>query len=128
MKIAFDTNMIVRMLVHDDEMRLKKIVGIIEKHGKKDIFICYGTLIESYFVLTKIYDFTKEQTLAAFEDLLKIEQFSFEHETALRLAIAKSRKGFEFYDSLIGEIGSTRNIKTCTFDKKLKSNSSFNVL
>jgi predicted nucleic-acid-binding protein len=128
MKIAFDTNMIVRMVTHDDEIRLKKIVEIIEEHNEKDIFICYGVLIEAYFVLTKIYEFTKEKTLNAFEDLLKIEQFAFEHETAIRLAIVKSRKGLEFYDSLIGEIGSTKNIKTKTFDKGLKSNNSFNVL
>jgi predicted nucleic-acid-binding protein len=128
MKIAFDTNMIVRMVTHDDEAHLKKIVGIIGEHDTKDIFICYGILIEAYFVLTKLYDFTKEKTLNAFEDLLRIEQFAFEHETAIRLAIVKSRKGFEFHDSLIGEIGSTKNIKTKTFDKGLKGNNSFDVL
>ena len=128
MKIAFDTNMIVRMVALDDEIHLKKILGIVEQHGVKDIFICYGILIEAYFVLTKGYKFSKEKTLDDFEDLLKIEQFSFEHETAIRLAIAKSRKGFGFYDALIGEIGSAKNIKTKTFDKGLKGNSSFDVL
>jgi len=128
MKIAFDTNMIVRLVTHDNEIHLKKIVRIIGEHDKKDIFICYGILIEAYFVLTKLYDFSKEKTLNAFEDLLRIEQFAFEHETAIRLAIVKSRKGFEFYDCLIGEIGSTRNIKTKTFDKSLKGNNSFDLL
>ena len=128
MKIAFDTNIIIRMITQDDGSRLKKIIKIIEEHNKKDIFICYGVLIEAYFVLTKLYDFTKEKALDAFEDLLKIEQFSIEHETAIRLAIAKSRRNLEFYDSLIGEIGSAKNIKTKTFDNGLKRNSSFEIM
>jgi len=128
MKIAFDTNIIIRMATQDNETHLKKIVGIIGEQDKKNIFICYGILIEAYYVLTKLYGFTKEKTLNAFEDLLRIEQFAFEHETAIRLAIVKSRKGFEFYDCLIGEIGSTKNIKTKTFDKGLKGNNSFDVL
>ena len=128
MKIAFDTNLIVRMIALDDEGRLKKIVHLIEKHDKKEIFIPYGVLIETYFVLTRMYHFPKEKVLDSFEDLLKIEQFSFEHETPVRLAVAKSRKGFEFYDALIGEIGAGKSLKTYTFDKGLKNNNSFEVI
>lgn len=128
MKIAFDTNIIVRMVAHDHEMHLKKIVRIVGEHDKKDIFICYGILIEAYFALTKLYGFTKEAALNAFEDLLRIEQFAFEHETAIRLAIVKAKKGFEFYDCLIGEIGSVKGIKTKTFDHGLKGNNCFDVI
>ncbi|MBF0532211.1 MAG: PIN domain-containing protein [Candidatus Omnitrophica bacterium] len=128
MKIAFDTNVIVRMIALDDEVRLKKAIGLIQKHQPKDIFICYGVFIEAYYVLTKQYDMPKDKVLDAFEDLLRVEQFSVDQETALRLAISKAKKGGAFNDALIGEVGAVKNVRTDTFDKALKNNNSFEVL
>ena len=55
-------------------------------------------------------------------------KIAFEHETAIRQAIVKSRKGFGFNDSLIGEIAAAKNVRTLTFDQGLKSNNSFEVM
>ena len=116
------------MVALDDPIRLKKTLKLIDQYGEKDVFISYGVLVESYYVLTKRYGIDKEKVLAAFEDFLKIEQFSFEQETAVRLALVKAKKNYGFCDALIGEIGGVKNLKTYTFDKELKSNSSFEVL
>ena len=128
MKIAFDTNLVVRMIVLDDEPKLRKITGVLAKHGAKDIFVSGVVLMETYFVATKLYKIPKNKTLDAFEDLMKIEQFSFESEAAVRQALVKSKKGFEFNDSLIGEIAAAKNLKTLTFDKGLKGNNNFEVI
>lgn len=41
-------------LAVDDEHRVKKALALIERHGPREVFICYGVLIETYFVLTEI--------------------------------------------------------------------------
>jgi predicted nucleic-acid-binding protein len=84
--------------------------------------------LETYYVLTTVYEFSKEKALAAIEDTLKVEQFSCEHEVAIHLALAKSAKGFSFNDALFGEIGGARNLKTHTFDKRLKYNKNFEMI
>ena len=128
MKIAVDTNILVRIIAQDDEQMLKKAMALIDQHGPRDIFVCHGVLIETFFVLTKKYELTVEKTLSSFEDLFKIDQFIFEHELPIRLAISKCLKGFTFNDALFGEIGASRNLKTYTFDKGLKDNKNFEVI
>lgn len=128
MKIAIDTNILVRIIALDDPPRVEKAMKLIEEFGPRDIFVCHGVLIETYYVLTKRYEFSKEKVLNLFEDILKIEQFSFEYEIPIRLAIKKCLKGFSFNDALFGEIGDARNLKTYTFDKDLKNNKSYIVI
>jgi len=125
MKIALDTNILVRIIALDDEPRVKKAISLIESYGPREIFVCHGVLIETFFVLTKKYGLTKESVLSSFLELLKVSQFCFEYETSVRLAISKCSKGFSFNDALFGEIGASRNLKTYTFDKGLKENKNF---
>ncbi len=128
MKIAIDTNLLVRIIALDDAPRVKKTLALVESYGPREIFVCYGVLIETFFVLTKKYGFSKESVLNSFEELLKVPQFCFEYETSVRLAISKCAKGFSFNDALIGEIAASRNLKTYTFDKGLKENKNFELL
>ena len=128
MKIAVDTNILIRIITLDDAARVKKVVSLIESYGPREIFVCHGVLIETYFVLTRKYDLSKEMVLNSFEELLKVPQLCFEYETSIRLAISKCAKGFSFNDALIGEIGASRNLKTYTFDTGLKDNKNFELL
>ena len=128
MKIAVDTNILIRIIALDDEPRVKKSIALIESYGPREIFVCHGVLIETYFVLTKKYGLSKESVLNSFEELLKVSQFCFEYETSVRLAISKCAKGFTFNDALFGEIGASRNLKTYTFDKELKENKNFELI
>jgi predicted nucleic-acid-binding protein len=107
---------------------LKKAIGLIESYGPREIFVCHGVLIETFFVLTKKYELSKESVLGFFEELFKVPQFCFEYETSVRLAISKCAKGFSFNDALIGEIGASRNLKTYTFDRGLKENKNFELM
>ncbi len=128
MKIAVDTNVLVRIIALDDEQKVKKAVTLIEKHGPREVFVCYGALSEAFYVLTKVYGLSKNEVLKSFGDLFKIEQFAFEHEIPLRLALCKCEKGASFHDALLGEIAAARNLKTHTFDKNLKNNTNFEVI
>src|SRR5258708_6024228 len=105
MKVAFDTNILVRFIINDDAKMVSTALALINRHGHKEIFISTGALLETFYVLRSVYGLSKEQVLIKIEDLLRIEQFNFEHEIPIRLALAKSSKGTGFYDALIGEIG-----------------------
>jgi predicted nucleic-acid-binding protein len=128
MKIAVDTNVLVRIITNDSEEMAAKAKNLVKKHGSKEIFITYGAILETYYVVTTVYGFPKEKALAAIEDTLKVEQFNCEHEVSIHLALAKSAKGFSFNDALLGEIASARGLKTHTFDKGLKHNKSFEMI
>lgn len=128
MKIAVDTNIILRIITCDDEKLLSRARSLVKKYATDDIFVSYAIMMETHYVLSKYYKYSSDAIIEAFGDLMKIEQFYFEHETSVRLALAKYGNGFSFTDSLIGEIGNIKNLKTYTFDKALKKDSSFIVL
>ena len=128
MKIAVDTNVLVRIITGDHAEMAAKARNLVKKHGPKEIFIAYGAILETYYVITTVYGFSKEKALAAIEDTLKVEQFSCEHEVSIHLALAKAAKGFSFNDALLGEIGGARGVKTHTFDKGLKHNKNFEMI
>ncbi len=128
MKIALDSNILIRIIAQDDPLRVESSKALIEGHGAKEIFICHGVLMEVYYVLTKKYGLSKEYALNSLDDLLRIPQLYFEYETSIHLAISKSFKGFSFCDALIGEIGASRNLKTYTFDKGLKDNKNYECI
>ncbi len=84
--------------------------------------------MENYCVLKSFYAKKIDLILDAIEKILNADEFYVENETAVRLALNKAKKGHPFYDSLIGEIGALRNIKTHTFDKNFKKNKNFVVI
>ena len=128
MKIAVDTNIVLRIITGDDQKLLTKARNLVKKYSANDIFVSCVVMMEVYFVLSKFYHFSQDDAIEAFSDLMKIEQFHFEHEAAIRLALAKVKNGLSFSDSLIGEIGTNKNLKTYTFDKGLKNDPAFVVL
>lgn len=128
MKVAIDTNILVRLITADDKSALKYVEKLINSYGSRDIFITYGTLLELYYVLTKYYHYDEEKFCISIMGLLGVEQFVIEQETPVRLALSKTKQGFDFPDCLIGEVAAVRNLKTYTFDRGLKDNSSFLLL
>lgn len=128
MKAAIDTNILVRIISNDQPALVKKANVFIKKFGANEIFVAYGVIWETYYVLKHFYALKADVLLDVIEDIMNVDEFFIENDRALRLAIAKARKGVAFYDALIGEIGALKNVKTYTFDKGLRKNSSFVVL
>ena len=128
MKISVDTNVLVRIITNDNTELAARAKNLVKKHGPKEVFLPYGVILEVYYVLTSVYEFSKEKALSVIEDTLKVEQFTCEHEVSIHLALAKSAKGFSFNDALFGEIAGTRNIKMHTFDKGLRHNKNFEMI
>ena len=123
MKTAIDTNILIRLLTADNKSLLQKAERLISNHSTNEIFIAYGVILETYFVLKSFYKWENGVILDALQHILNADEFHVEHEAALHLAITKARKDQSFYDAVIGEVGAVRNLKTYTFDKRLKKNS-----
>lgn len=128
MKVAIDTNILVRLFTKDPETDYKKVQKFLKKYKTKEVFVSIITLIETGFVLSKCYDYTKDEVLQALELVLTADQFYVEQDAVVRQAIVKCRKGFTLFDSVIGEIGTVRHVKTYTLDRKLSKNASFELL
>lgn len=125
MKVAIDANVLVRLFTKSPDADYRRVEKFLKKYHTKEVFISVVTLIETGFVLAKCYDYTKDEVLRALELVLLADQFYVEQEAAVRQAIVKSRQGFTLFDSIIGEVGAVRQVKTYTLDKKLAKNASF---
>ena len=128
MRIAVDTNILVRIVTADNMDLAARAKKLIERYGSKEVFVAYGAILEAYYVFKKFYDYTEKEAVSAVYDMLRIEQLSFEHEIAIRLALSKCAQGFAFPDALFGEIAGLKNLKTYTFDKGLKNNKNFELV
>jgi predicted nucleic-acid-binding protein len=128
--IAFDTNLLVRYLIHDDESQCKKVDDLIDRYqGSGTIFLSTIVLVETEWVLHSIYKFTHDAIADAFETIISIEQFYFNDRELLKRALKKYKNGArDFSDALIGEEGKTRRLKTYTFDKHLRHDDNFLLL
>lgn len=127
--IALDTNILVRHLTEDDKPQLKLVHSLFKKNNEEgDLFVSSIVIIELNWVLQSCYEWSEGQFCDALEDILKCPQFNLENSTAIRMSLTRCRKGQEFTDSLIGQIGISKNAKTHTFDKKLKKDSAFVLL
>lgn len=128
--IAIDTNIIVRWITQDDPHQAKRVERLFRSHhASKQILICDAVLVELEWVLSSVYDFTREQICTAFEKILLTRQFTFRNKETVRRAVEQYRDGErDLSDCMIGELGREQNAKTHTFDKGMKRNANFVVL
>ena len=116
MKIAIDTNILIRLLTGDDPKQLKLVERLISQYNDQgQIFISVLVLQEVYWVLDHFYDWEKHDILNAMEDILRTQQFFIEHELAVKAAVSKSRKNEEFSDAMIGQTGAFKKFKNLHF-------------
>ena len=120
--IGLDTNILVRYIVEDDPVQLRKAAECIEQHltERNYGFISTVVMAEIAWVLESVYGFTHTEIAAAIERILQIEQLVVEHEAEVFLAmVALKRKHGAFADALIGGISAKAGCShTVTFDRK----------
>jgi len=128
--IAIDTNILIRFLVEDDIQQTRKAENMLKKYKNDgEIYLSNIVLIEAEWVLSSVYQFPKNKICDTIERILDTRQFSFNDREVLIRANQKYRhKNKDFSDSLTGELGNRRSIKTYTFDKHLKDDPNFIVL
>ncbi len=122
--IAFDTNVILRLLLDDDETQSGQVEAIVRQVAEAGdrILIPDIVLCELYWVLRSVYEFAKADIVTTFRRLLTAEEFAFVDRRAVSQSLdsyANGRAGFSDY--LIGQSATAAGATTTyTFDRALR--------
>ena len=129
--IAFDTNVLLRLLLNDDTRQARKAQALLNQAVSRsdkvllpDIVLC-----ELEWVLDSVYDVPKETIIQTLRRLLDAEEFAFLD----RAAVAGALDGYEhgradFSDYLIGASAARAGAATTyTFDRALQRADGFSL-
>ena len=103
--LAIDTNVLVRFLVRDDEVRFDKACRLIKREGAagRPIFISLLVLLETEWVLRSRYGLSKKLMLSALSGLLDADDVVLENEPVIEEALFLWKEATaDFADCLIG--------------------------
>lgn len=122
--IAFDTNVILRLLLDDDDTQSGQVEAIVRQVAEAgdrillpDIVLC-----ELYWVLRSVYEFAKADIVTTFRRLLNAEEFAFVDRRAVSQSLESYANGSaDFSDYLIGQLATAAGATTTyTFDRALR--------
>jgi predicted nucleic-acid-binding protein len=121
--IGFDTNVLVRLLVNDDEAQVALVRQVLEpvNHIPEAVFISDLVIAETLWVLKSCYGMDKAALVGVIDLLLSVKTFAFERRATLEAAHAAFRGGKAgFADCLILARNRRQGCTvTFTFDKAL---------
>jgi predicted nucleic-acid-binding protein len=119
---ALDTNVLVRLITNDDPAMRSKAVQLIEAAARtaEELLVPIPVLLETLWVLSARYGFSRTEILDALERLLLVKGLRFEAPSRVRELIRMGRStGTDLADILIGLSGLDLGCKaTLTFDLK----------
>jgi predicted nucleic-acid-binding protein len=120
--IGLDTNVLVRYLAQDDAAQSARATRLIEHElNERDLgFIGLVVLVETCWVLKRLYGATPTELRETVRDLLDTRQFVVEQRTVVLRAVTQlgSAAG-DLADALIAESAAEAGCaRTVTFDKQ----------
>ena len=127
--IAFDTNVLLRLLLNDDKRQARQaqllIARVIDASDRvliPDIVLC-----ELEWVLDSVYELPRSRIIETLQRLLDAEEFTFNSTAALGRALDDYKKGkADFSDYLIGASAASAGATTTfTFDRILLQSKGF---
>ena len=114
---AVDTNVLVRVLTGDDARKTQAARALF---STEQIWISRTVLLETDWVLGRLYGFEQNRIGEAFTNLLGLPNVNVEEEEAVAAALALTRHGIEFSDALHLS-ARPPGARFVSFDKKLVS-------
>lgn len=130
--IAFDTNILIRLLVRDDPGQTALAEQLLQAAADagEPCFISDPVLCEVEWVLESCYEATRGDILAAMQELFAGDLFVFEDREVLRRVITRYQEGkADFSDCLIGAKAGARGARTTyTFERVLAKEEGFTRL
>lgn len=119
--IGLDTNVIVRYLTQDDPHQSPKATDIFEHRLSRlqPGFVSLVALVETVWVLQRLYRYSSADILDELERLLKLDSLVIERESDVVVAWATVKDvGGQFADALIAACGLSAGCSsTLTFDR-----------
>jgi predicted nucleic-acid-binding protein len=120
--IGLDTNVVVRYLTQDDPVQSPKATELIERGLTQQDpgFVSIVTMVETAWVLKRIYGLTAEEIAAAIERMLEVDVLVLQSEQEVFTAMIAVKEGRDsFADALIGALGTRAGCShTLTFDQQ----------
>ncbi len=113
---AVDTNVLVRLLTGDDVAQAKKAATLFKSGA---IFIPKTVLLETEWVLRRLYRLKREVVVSAFRKLSGLPNVEIEQPLVVTQALQWCEEGMDFADAL-HLASSHKSEKFATFDAQLK--------
>lgn len=130
--IGIDTNVLVRHLTQDDPVQASKATELIERRlsRRNPGFISVPAILETVWVLDRVYGFAGKEIAQAVERTLAIEYLVVEDEQEVFTAMIALKEGRgSFADALIGALGVRAGCsRTFTFDRSASRLPGFELL
>lgn len=113
---AVDTNIVVRLLTGDDVQQTRRAAALFKKES---IFIPKTVLLETEWVLRRLYRLDGKVVVSAFRKLGGLANVEFEQPLIVSQALNWCEAGMDFADAL-HLVSSQNSKKFATFDEQLK--------
>ena len=127
--IAFDTNVLLRLLVVDDEKQAKRAQALLRRavDANESVRLPEIVLCELAWVPKSLYGQTRSEIVEVLRLLLETEPFAFVNRSAVGQAVVQYEKGpADFSDYMIGCSATASGATTTyTFDTSLRRNPAF---
>lgn len=118
--IAFDTNHLLRHVLQDDPKQCQHVAALLETQSVEgnSVLILDLVIMETCWVLTKVYGFGTSDWIHVLDALLSDPAFGFEDSPKLRHALELFQLGnADFNDYLILASAEAKSAMLETFDK-----------
>jgi predicted nucleic-acid-binding protein len=130
--IALDTNMLVRLVLHDDEAQARTAERLVVKARREQthLFVADVVWCELVWVLTRRAGLSREDIAAALDQLLRTELIVVSVPSIVERALTAYRNGKgDFADYLVREQARALDAReVVTFDRALKGEDGFRIL
>lgn len=116
---AADTNVLVRLLVDDDVEQQRHAASFVRRSGS--VFVSHLVVMETSWVLARVYRFARTALALALEMLLSTEGLVVERSDIVEEAIRTFRASTaDFTDCLVLAVARAANeLPLATFDERL---------
>jgi predicted nucleic-acid-binding protein len=129
---ALDTNILARYLRDDDAVQSKRAAHFIRGALRQNLplFLNHVVLCELVWILSSVYNHSKQEIIDAIEAILLTGQFCIEDKPSVESALEDYKKSkADFADCLIGRRNQALGCEvTLTFDRRLKALNTIEVL
>ena len=128
--IAFDTNLLVRLAVNDDEKQAEVAEQLLNSN---EVFVSQTVLLETEWVLRSVYKNSRPEIANYFENILITKNLIMENAVEVTHALEWYKLGADFADAIhlciCGEsIFHTFDTEFCKAAHKLQITPAFRVL
>ena len=121
-KAFVDTSVILRLLVKDDDIKMKAAENLLRNAGRERVvlYLLPVTILEIVWVLEKVFKFKRKDIRELTEAIMNTPQLKVEKEDTFRKALrVYEERNVKFADAVMGYWGLEKGLTTVfTYDEK----------